>query len=100
MSYKSSATSNIDISQFEVVFGRLTNNEIDWSVMTSEPTTDSIQQYATEIRPKLEALHQIAEENDRDSAAQHALAHNETARSPPSTIGDKVLLFNPVTKKG
>jgi hypothetical protein len=73
---------------------------IDWSLSTPELTTPSAVQYAREIGPKLEVLHQIAMTNAEGSAARHRQACNEAAKPPPYAAGDKVLLRDTRVKKG
>jgi O-acetyl-ADP-ribose deacetylase (regulator of RNase III) len=81
------------------VFGQKMTLALDWSLLAEDSTVGSPQAYAEMIRPKLQLLHHIAMENAADSAARHARAHNELATAPEYRAGDKVLLFNPATKK-
>jgi hypothetical protein len=72
----------------------------DWFLSAPGPVTPSAVQYAREIGPKLDVLHQIAMTNADDSAARHRRAHNEGAMPPPYAAGDKVLLRDTKVKKG
>jgi hypothetical protein len=65
-----------------------------------ELTMPNTVQYAREIRPKLEVLHQIAMIIAESSAARHRQARNEEAKPPPYAAGDKVLLRDTRVKKG
>src|SRR5664279_2491865 len=100
MAYRATATTNTGLSPHEVIFGRPMPLAIDWSLLAEEPTIPSIEAYMEDIRPKLHILHQIAIENARDNAQLKARRVNETAVPPSFKCGDKVLLFNPVVKKG
>jgi hypothetical protein len=100
MAYRASATTNTGISPYEVMFGRPMRLAIDWSISTPELTTPSAVQYAREIGPKLEVLHQIAMTNAESSAARHRQVRNEEAKPPPYAAGDKVLLRDTRVKKG
>jgi hypothetical protein len=100
MAYRASATTNTGLSPYEVMFGRPMRLAIDWSLSTPELTTPSAVQYAREIGPKLEVLHQIAMTNAEGSAARHGQTRNEEAKPPPYAAGDKVLLRDTRVKKG
>ena len=100
MAYRASATTNTGISPYEVIFGRPMRLAIDWSLAAMDDSTPSAVQYAREIGPKLEVLHNIAMTNAEDSAARHRQARNETAKLPPYATGDKVLLKDTRVRKG
>src|SRR5271157_798527 len=53
-----------------------------------------------DIRPKLQIFHAVAMENVGASAERSARRINDTAITPSFKTGDKVLLHNPVVKKG
>jgi O-acetyl-ADP-ribose deacetylase (regulator of RNase III) len=99
MAYRATPNTNLALSPYEVVFGQKMTLALDWSLLAEDSTTGSPQAYAEMIRPKLQLLHYIAMENAADSAVRHARTHNESAAVPPYAAGDKVLLFNPATKK-
>jgi hypothetical protein len=100
MAYRASETTNTGISPHEVMFRRPMRLATDWSLSAPGPVTPSAVQYAREIGPKLDVLHQIAMTNADDSAARHRRAHNEGAMPPPYAAGDKVLLRDTRVKKG
>jgi hypothetical protein len=52
------------------------------------------------VKPKLEALYQIAVENVTRSAARHAMRHGQDAVVPDYAVGYKVLSDNTTTNKG
>ena len=54
----------------------------------------------TDIKPKLDILSFLAQENSKESADRRREKVNENATLPRFQVGDKVLLHNPVTKKG
>jgi len=99
MAYRASDTTNLGLSPHEVIFGQRMTLALDWSLLAEDNTAGSPQAYAAMIRPKLQILQHIAMENAADSAARHSKTHNEAATVPSYAAGDKVLLFNPATKK-
>jgi hypothetical protein len=100
MAYRASAATNIGLSPDEVLFGRPMRLAIDWTLMAGDPSIPGVQEYAREIGPKLEILHQTAMNNAQDSAARHSRRHNEAADPPKYAAGDKVRLHDPRVKKG
>jgi O-acetyl-ADP-ribose deacetylase (regulator of RNase III)/transposase InsO family protein len=98
MSYRACENTATGLSPYMVLFGRPFPLLIDRALMLDE-LVGTPEQYAADIRPKLQVLHQVAMENALDSAANHARRYNSTATPPPFVVGDKVLLFTPVTKK-
>ena len=100
MAYRSAVTCNTGLSPFEVVFGKQMTLDIDWGLLTDEQQTVDPQHHALNIAPKLEILRHIAMQNVTDSATRFREKYNQTALPPPFKTGDKVLLADPVTKKG
>ena len=96
--YRASATTNLVLSPFEVLFGRLMELPID---ITTQPEKliGSNEAYFEEIGPKLELLHQIARLNAIDNAARQRFRLNKDAVIPNFKPVDKVLLYDPTTKK-
>ena len=92
MSYRASATTSLG-------FGRPFKFAIDQSLSTPEALASNPEAYATEIKPKLDILSQLAMQNARESADKHRERANKNASEPAYEIGDKVLLYNPVTRK-
>ena len=91
-SYRASATTNIALTPFEVVFGRRMALPIDASLDIPEPLPGNPEVYHTEIGAKLEVLRLIAQQNATDSATRQRLRANQGARLPSFKTGDKVLL--------
>lgn len=100
MAYRATTTTNTAISPHDVIFGKPKPLALDWSLLSEDSTTPSVEAYMRDIRPKLQILHHIAMENARDSALMHARRINDKANPPSFQTGDKVLLFNPTVKKG
>jgi len=73
---------------------------LDWRLLVEDSTTPSASAYMADILPKIQAFREIAIENARDSAERNARPVNEKAVEPTFKTGDKVLLHNPVVKKG
>jgi len=73
---------------------------LDWGLLVEDSTTPSENAYMKDILPKIQAFREIAMENARDSAERNAKPVNDKAVEPIFKAGDKVLLHNPVVKKG
>jgi hypothetical protein len=100
MYYRYAPTTNLALSPFEIIYGRTMVQNFDWNLVASEPPVLGPQQYAYEIRPNLEVLHQIALANARDSAQRHRDRVNQNATISMYKVGDKVLLPNPAIRVG
>ena len=100
MSYRGTATTSVGMAPHEIMFARPFRFAIDWSLMAPDTSEGDLQAYVTNIKPKLDILSFLAQENSRESADRHREKINENASLPRFKIGDKVLLHNPVTKKG
>jgi hypothetical protein len=83
MGYRASATNNLDLSHFEIIFGRPMTPEVDWGLLSEDSFISKPQEYAKEIAPKLEILQSIATRNAIDSAHYHRDRHN--VGSTPTT---------------
>jgi O-acetyl-ADP-ribose deacetylase (regulator of RNase III) len=100
MAYRASATSSLGLSPYEIMFGRKMNLEIDWGLLAEEAQVSEPEAYAEIIKPKLEILNRIAMENAKESAEIQANKRNQKAIEPKIKPGDKVLLHDPVTRRG
>jgi len=100
MSYRGSKTVSLGTSPHEILFARPFRFAIDWSLATPDAVAGHPESYAQQIRPKLEILSYLAMENSDQSATKQRQRVNENAKIPTFQIGDKVLLHNPVTRKG
>lgn len=94
MAYRAAATTNTSVSPYEVMFGRPMPLSIDWAMITS------VEQYAREASPTLEAMYRVAVENVTRSAARLAQRQDRNAAVPDYAAGNKVLMHNPTTKNG
>ena len=100
MAYRATATSNLELSPHEVLFGRKMVIPVDWSILAEDPAVGDALAYAQAIRPKIEILQAIAMENARDSAHNAANRANKDSTTSSYQVGDKVLLFDPTNKVG
>ena len=99
MAYRATATSNLALSPHEVVFGRPMPMPIDHTLAAADPTVPSVDAFAEDIKVKLAVYEQIAMQNAKDSAFKRSQAVNSKATQPTFKNGDKVLLFDPTTRK-
>jgi transposase InsO family protein len=99
-SYRASPTTNILLSPFEIVFGRQMDLPIDASLGKPETLSTNADAYHSEIGAKLEVLKLIAQQNADETATRQRARANTGAKQPSYKVGDKVLLYNPVTKTG
>ena len=100
MAYRSTATTNTGLSPHDVIFGTPMPIALDWSILVEDSTTPSADAYMADILPKIQAFREIEIENARDSAERKARPINDKAVEPSFKVGDKVLLHNPVVKRG
>lgn len=100
LAYRASATSSIGLSPYEIMFGRKMQLQIDWNLLPDEQTVGTPEAYAEIIRPKLEILNRIAMENAKESARKQADTQHQKSVTPTYKLGDKVLLHDPVTRRG
>ena len=98
-SYRATTTTN-GLSPFEVCYGKSMALPIDISMGVPDELFQDSEAYATHIGPKIAILQQIAMQNATDSAAYQRQRVNKNAKLPSWNVGDKILLFNPVTKTG
>ena len=99
MAYRATATSNLVLSPHEIIYGRPFPLPIDHTLAAADPTVPSVEAFAEDIKVKLAVYEQIAMQNAKDSALQHSQATNGKATPPTFNNGDKVLLFDPTTRK-
>ena len=100
MVYRATPTSNISLSPHEVVFGTQMRLDFDPTAPELDLSLSSAQQYAREIRPKLEIIRSLAMQNVEDSANRHKKQRDLIATIPTYQVGDKVLLLDTTVKKG
>ena len=91
---------NTALSPFEVMYGEPARLAIDSSLLPEGESFPSATQYIQVMKPKLTVIHEIAMRNAAASARRQKELHDRTAAEPPFTVGSKVLLYNPVTKRG
>jgi O-acetyl-ADP-ribose deacetylase (regulator of RNase III) len=100
MALRRTATISSSLSPFEIIFGRKMPLACDIALMNEPPLIPSADFYASDIKPKLEILHEIAMQCSAENAARHCDSHNENAVTPTFKTGDKVLLSNEAVKPG
>ena len=99
LSYRLTSTS-LGLSPFEVLHGFPMPLAIDNSLQSDDTSVGSPFAYAKDVKAKLDVLQLVAMQNAEQSAARHRLSVNQDANQPKYELGDKVLLSNPVVKKG
>ena len=97
LAYRLTTNLTTGMSPFFIVFGRQMWLPIDWGLWSE--SVDN-QQAVTENGSKLKILHQLALDNCTEGAARRREQVNADAELPQFTVGQHVLLTNPVTKKG
>jgi hypothetical protein len=100
MSHRGSATTNLQLSPFEVLYGRPMVMFCDASLLTETADSPSLTAYRKEVAPKLEILHEIAMQNAAESASRQRDKRNVGSIPPSYKVADKVLLHDTSTKIG
>ena len=99
-SYRASTTISLGFSPFEVLFGRKMRTPIDTSLINDLRTSPNIDAYLQQMLPKIELTRQIARENINHCNDRTQFYYNRDTAYPSYVVGQKVLLHDPVTKKG
>jgi O-acetyl-ADP-ribose deacetylase (regulator of RNase III) len=100
MSHRGSATTNLQLSPFEVLHGRPMVMFCDASLLTETADSPSLTAYRKEVAPKLEILHEIAMQNADESARRQRDKRNVGSIPPSYKVADKVLSHDISTKIG
>jgi transposase InsO family protein len=100
MSHRGSATTNLQLSPFEVLYGKPMTMFLDASLLAETEDSPSLTVYRNEVAPKLDILHELAMQNAAESASRQRDKRNVGAIPPSYKIGDKVLLHDTSTKIG
>ena len=99
-SYRASTTTSHGFSPFEVLFGNKMRTPIDTSILNDIRTSPNIDVYLQHMIPKIELTREIAKQNIHDCNTTTQFYYDRNAAYPKYTVGQKVLLYDPVTKKG
>ena len=99
-SYRASTTTSLGFSPFEVLYGRKMRTPIDTSLINDIRTSPNIDAYLQQMLPKIELTRQIARENIEQCNDRTQFYYNQDSAYPSYAIGQKVLLYDPVTNKG
>jgi hypothetical protein len=100
MSHRGSATTNLQVSPFEVLYGRPMIMFCDASLLAETDDSPSLTAYRKEVAPKLEILHELAMQNAAESASKQRDKKNVGSIPPSYKVADKVLLHDTSTKIG
>jgi hypothetical protein len=95
-----SATTNIQLSPSEVLYGRPMAMLCDWGLLTDTTDSPSLTAYRKEVAPELEILQEIAMQNAAESAARQRNKKNVGSTPPSYKVADKVLLHDEAKKIG
>ena len=98
--YGASTTTSHKFSPFEILFGTKMRAPIDTSVLNDVRTSPNIDVYLQHMIPKIEMTREIAKQHMRDCNTNTQFYYDRNAAYPKYTIGQKVLLYDPVNKKG
>jgi O-acetyl-ADP-ribose deacetylase (regulator of RNase III) len=100
MSHRGSATTNLQLSPFEVLYGRPMIMFCDAGLLAETADSPSLTAYRNEVAPKLETLHELAMQNAAESASRQRDKRNVGSIPPSYKMADKVLLHDTSTKIG
>ena len=100
LSYRASTTTSHKYSPFEVLFGQKMRTPIDTSILNDIRTTPNTDTYLQHMIPKIELTREIATQNIEDCNSDTQFYYDRNAAYPTYTVGQRVLLYDPVTKKG
>jgi len=99
-SYRASTTTSLGFSPFRVLFGKEMRTPIDTSLLNDIRTSPSIDAYMQQMLPKIELTRKIACDNINDCNNRTQFYYNRDTAYPSYVVGQKVLLYDPVTGKG
>lgn len=99
-SYRASTTTSHGFSPFEVLFGKPMRTPIDTSILNDVRTSPNIDAYLQQMIPKIELTREIAQQNIQDCNKSTQFYYNRQTAYPSYTVGQRVLLHDPVNKKG
>jgi O-acetyl-ADP-ribose deacetylase (regulator of RNase III)/transposase InsO family protein len=100
MAHRGSATINLQLSPFEVLYGRPMTMFLDAGLLAETEDSPSLTAYRKEVAPKLEILHDLAMQNAAESASRQRDKRNVGSKPPSYKVADKVLLHDTSTKSG
>ena len=99
-SYRASTATSTGFSPFEILYGSKMRTPIDTSIINDVRTSPSVDAYMQQMLPKIEITREIAKQNIADCNESTQFYYNRGTAYPTYNIGDKVLLYDPVVKKG
>jgi len=100
MSYRASTTTSLGFSPFEVLFGKKMRTPIDTSLINDLRTAPNIDAYVQQMLLKIEHTRQIARGNTDTCNDRTQFYYNRDSAYPSYAVGQKVLMYDTVTKKG
>jgi hypothetical protein len=100
MSHRGSATTNLQLSPFEILYGRPMMMFCDASLLAETEDSPSLTAHRKEVAPKLDILYELAMQNAAESASKQRDKRNVGSVPPSYKIADKVLLHDTSTKIG
>jgi len=98
-SYRASTTISHGFSPFEVLFGKKMRTPIDPSILNDVRTSTNIDVYLQHMLPKIQLTRDIAKQNMHDCNDDTQFYYDRNTAYPRYTVGQKVLLYDPVAKK-
>lgn len=98
--YREAVQESTGFSPFELLFGRVVRGPLAilhelWTGEVDEPDTKTTYQYVLDLKDRLEATCQVAQENLGKSAEKYRRQYNRKAKDRKFEVGDEVLLLLP-----
>ena len=98
--YRESVQESTGFSPFELLFGRVVRGPLGilrelWTGDVDEPETKTKYQYVLDLKDRLEATCQVAQESLSKSAEKYRRQYNRKAKKRKFEVGDGVLLLLP-----
>ena len=98
--YREAVQESTGFSPFELLFGRTVRGPLAilrelWTGEVDEPDTKTTYQYVLDLKDRLEATCQLAQENLSKSAEKYRRQYNRKANNRKFEVGDEVLLLLP-----
>ena len=98
--YREAVQESTGFSPFELLFGRTVRGPLAilrelWTGEVDEPDTKTTYQYVLDLKDRLEATCQLAQENLSKSAEKYRRQYNRKAKNRKFEVGDEVLLLLP-----
>ena len=97
-SLRASASSNILLSPYEIIFSK--KMEIPCDLILPEVPIGELQTHVRDVGERLKVLGQLAVQNALESGDRSREQKNKDVQLPPYKVGDRVLLNDTTVKKG